>query len=404
MTQRNTQYAIRNTQYVEEETMTQKALFIGILFLTAGALAGCGGAAATTTATEVPVITRAGEGTVVAEAVIEPAEWNDVRFGISGVVAEVLVREGDVVQAGTPLARLGTAGLGRAVERARMSLRQAELALEQLQEPAEEADVRQAQNAVDQAAAALNAARLNLQAVLNSPLLNEALEDAQKAYDDAKQRYETTLARYNRGEIDYWYVEHDRELYEDAQLALKRVQQQAAAQETAARNEVARAQQAYQEAQDALARLLEGAKPAEIEAQKLAVQAARLALEEAQSNLERATLKAPFAGTVTAVNVKAGDVVAAGQSACVLATLDRLQARTTDLTELDVARVAVGNAAKVTVDALPGREFTGRVSEIALQAGNYRGDVVYAVTVELTNVGDVPLRWGMTALVEIWTE
>jgi len=319
-------------------------------------------------------------------------------------VAQVLVQEGSVVEAGAPLAQLETTDLERAVERARMSLRQAEIALEQLQEPAEEADVRQAQNAVDQAAAALNAARLNLQAVLNSPLLNESLEDAQKAYDDAKQRYETTLARYNRGEIDYWYVDHDRQLYEDAELALKRVQQQAAAQEAAARNEVTRAQQAYQEAQDALARLLEGARPAEIEAQELAVQAARLALEEAQSALEKATLKAPFAGTVTAVNVKAGDVVAAGQSACVLATLDRLQARTKDLTELDVARVKVGDVAKVTVDALPGREFTGKVSEIALQAGDYRGDVVYAVTVALDDVGDAPLRWGMTALVEIRTE
>lgn len=384
--------------------MTRKALLIVILLLAAGALIGCGGATPTATATEVPVVPEAGEGTVVAEAVIEPADWNDVRFGISGVVAEVLVREGDVVQEGTPLARLETADLERAVARARIALRQAEIALERLQEPPEEADVRQAQNAVEQASAALKAAQLNLQAVLNSPLLNEALKDAQRAYDDAKQRYETTLARYNRGETDYWFVDHEQKLYEDAELELKRVRQQAAAQETAARNEVARAQQAYQEAQDALARLLEGAKPSEIEAQELAVQAARLALEEAQSNLEKATLKAPFAGTVTAVNVKVGDVVAAGQSAFVLATLDRLQARTTDLTELDVARVAVGQQAKVKVDALPGREFTGKVSAIALQARDYRGDVVYAVTVALDDVGDAPLRWGMTAQVEIRTE
>lgn len=384
--------------------MMRKALLIGMLLLAAGALIGCGGATPTATATEVPVVPGAGEGTVVAEAVIEPADWNDVRFGIPGVVAEVLVREGDVVQEGTPLARLETADLERAVARARIALRQAEIALERLQEPPEEADVRQAQNAVEQASAALKAAQLNLQAVLNSPLLNEALKDAQRAYDDAKQRYETTLARYNRGETDYWFVDHEQKLYEDAELELKRVRQQAAAQETAARNEVARAQQAYQEAQDALARLLEGAKPSEIEAQELAVQAARLALEEAQSNLEKATLKAPFAGTVTAVNVKVGDVVAAGQSAFVLATLDRLQARTTDLTELDVARVAVGQQAKVKVDALPGREFTGKVSAIALQARDYRGDVVYAVTVALDDVGDAPLRWGMTAQVEIRTE
>jgi hypothetical protein len=44
------------------------------------------------------------------------------------------------------------------------------------------------------------------------------------------------------------------------------------------------------------------------------------------------------------------------------------------------------------------------VAKIALQPGDYRGDVVYAVTVELTDASDSPLRWGMTALVEIDTD
>jgi hypothetical protein len=44
------------------------------------------------------------------------------------------------------------------------------------------------------------------------------------------------------------------------------------------------------------------------------------------------------------------------------------------------------------------------VREIALQPGDYRGDVVYAVTVDLTDAADLPLYWGMTALVEIQTE
>jgi HlyD family secretion protein len=385
--------------------MIKKQMLVGLLALaTVGMLTGCGGAAATATATDVPVVAQAGENTVVAEAVIEPAQWNDVRFDVPGIVAEMLVQEGDTVAAGDPLARLDTASLQRAVEQAETALRQAEIALEQLQEPVEEADVRRAQNAVAQAAAALNAAQLNLQAVQNSPLLNESLEDAQQAYDDAKERYDISLERYNRGEIDYWYVDHDQQIYEDAQLALERVQQQGDAQETATRNEVTRAAQAYQEAEDGLARLLEGADALAVESAEVAVQAAQVALDEAQGNLEKASLEAPFAGTVTAVNVKAGDVVAAGQSGCVVATLDQLQARTTDLTELDVARVAVGQTATVTVDALPGQEFAGTVDEIALQAGDYRGDVVYAVTVTLTGVGDAPLRWGMTALVEIQTQ
>jgi hypothetical protein len=66
-----------------------------------------------------------------------------------------------------------------------------------------------------------------------------------------------------------------------------------------------------------------------------------------------------------------------------------------------VARAVVEQPAVVTVDALPDQQFAGVVREIALQADDYRGDVVYAVVVELTDLGDAPLRWGMTALVEI---
>jgi hypothetical protein len=39
------------------------------------------------------------------------------------------------------------------------------------------------------------------------------------------------------------------------------------------------------------------------------------------------------------------------------------------------------------------KKLSGAVSEIALQPGDYRGDVVYAVTVDLTS-GTDSLRWG----------
>jgi len=105
------------------------------------------------------------------------------------------------------------------------------------------------------------------------------------------------------------------------------------------------------------------------------------------------------------VRVGVGDRVRPGETVIVLATLDQLYARTVDLTELDVVRVAVGQPATVSVDALPGREFTGVVREIALQKEDYRGDVVYAVTIELNDPDlDPSLRWGMTAMVKIKTQ
>ena len=378
-------------------------------------LAGCGGAGATETmpADEVPVVSQE-TGKVVAEAVIEPDRWSELRFDIGGDVAEVLVQEGDVVSEGDLLARLETSDLERAVaqaelglSQAQVGLSQAQLRLEQLREPADEADIRQAKHGVDQAAAALSVAYLDLDTARDSALVNETLEDAQKVFEDAQHKYEVRLEQYERGEVTYYMVDLAQERYDDVQLNLSRIQQQGDLQVQNARNEVNRASQAHQEAQDNLERLLEGPDPLdaeaaqkEIETVQLDVEAAELSLEEARSNLENAELVTPFAGVVVEVNVDPGDAVPSGEVVFVLATLEQLQARTVDLTELDVARVEVGQPAVVTVDALPDVQLRGHVARIGLQSVDYRGDVTYPVTVELDEATP-ELRWGMTAMVEI---
>ena len=131
------------------------------------------------------------------------------------------------------------------------------------------------------------------------------------------------------------------------------------------------------------------------------IRQAELVIDRLELQVQDATLYAPFDGTVVDVHVEVGDEANPGQMVMVLATLDQIEVRTTDLTELDVAQVVVGQSVAVSVDALPEREFDGVVSEISLRGGDYRGDVVYAVTIEFADTGDAPLRWGMTALVKI---
>ncbi len=400
--------------------MQKRQMLIGLLILASFLLlAGCSGSAATETVSpdDVPVVASDADGKIVAEAVIEPARWTELHFDLSGYVAEALVQEGDAVAEGAPLIRLETTDLERAVaqaelvlHQAELSLSQAQLRLDQLQQPPDEADIRQAQHAVDQAAAALKAAQLDLTAALNSPLLNETLEDAQKVFDDAQHKYQTRQEQYARGEVTYYMVDLAQQQYDDARLNLERIQQQGDAQTQDARNAVNRAYQSYQEAQDALDELLEGPDPLDvaaaqkdIETAELDVRAAELALEEALSNLEQSLLSATFPGTVTTVNARAGDAVTAGQVVVVLATLDQLQARTVDLTELDVAQVREGQRAVVTMDALPEVALNGHVARIELQSVDYRGDVTYPVIIELDET--VPeLRWGMTAVAEIVTD
>ncbi|MGD8998506.1 MAG: efflux RND transporter periplasmic adaptor subunit, partial [Anaerolineae bacterium] len=138
----------------------------------------------------------------------------------------------------------------------------------------------------------------------------------------------------------------------------------------------------------------------EVAVAEVDVARARVALEMARAALADTEVRAPFAGTVTAVPVQVGNAVMPGQVACTLATVDQLQVRTKDLSELDVAGIQPGQSVKVTVDALPEQEFDGIVREVALQAEDFRGEAVFAVTVDLVDVGGAPLRWGMTAWVE----
>jgi multidrug resistance efflux pump len=142
------------------------------------------------------------------------------------------------------------------------------------------------------------------------------------------------------------------------------------------------------------------------------VSQAEAALQVARAGLDQATLRAPFiqkgseaapvAGTVTALEVGPGEAAMPGQVALTLVDLSRLRVETTDLSELDVARVAVGQRASVYVEPL-GVTVGGRVVRLASQAEMIGGDVVYAVVVELDEQPP-GLRWGMSVEVEITTD
>jgi HlyD family secretion protein len=132
-----------------------------------------------------------------------------------------------------------------------------------------------------------------------------------------------------------------------------------------------------------------------------AVAQAQAGVAATELALERMTLRATFSGTVSQINVNVGELVGQGVPALTLADFSTWQVKTTDLTELDVAFVDAGDPVRLQFDAIPGETVTGRVTQVALVAGQARGDVVYEVTISLDAAPTLPLRWGMTAVVEI---
>ena len=120
----------------------------------------------------------------------------------------------------------------------------------------------------------------------------------------------------------------------------------------------------------------------------------------ARAALDKMTLTAPFAGIVASLPQKVGEVATAGFPVVTLADFSEWHIETTDLTELSVVSIKVGDIVDVTIDAFPGETLRGRITDIAATSIITRGDVTYTVTITLDNV-DLPLRWGMTAVVDI---
>jgi multidrug efflux pump subunit AcrA (membrane-fusion protein) len=227
----------------------------------------------------------------------------------------------------------------------------------------------------------------------NMRLLDQS--DAQKARDKA-------LATLN------WYLGKNSEVdlaEADAKLALAQAELEIAQEELGlvkdgpAETDVALAQEKIANAQA----LLDLANAQSVEQQialvKIQLDAAKARLELAQAQLDKLTVKAPFDGIVTSVKVKPGEWVMMGQPAMVLAGLDNLKVETTDLSEIDAARLQLGDQASVTFDALPGISVGGTIQRIALKSAEGSG-VNYTVSVLIEDLPD-ELRWGMTAFVDV---
>ena len=129
---------------------------------------------------------------------------------------------------------------------------------------------------------------------------------------------------------------------------------------------------------------------------------ARRSVDTAQAELTQTKLIAPITATVTSIKAQPGEYVQPGQIVIVLAKLDNLKIETSDLSELNVAAVKVGQPATIYVEALD-KEFEGVVTAISPISNSIGGDVVFKVTVRL-NEPPLDLLWGMSADVEIQTK
>jgi HlyD family secretion protein len=142
---------------------------------------------------------------------------------------------------------------------------------------------------------------------------------------------------------------------------------------------------------------------AQLEQARAQVGQRRAAAELARVNLAHCTITAPIDGTVILRNIDVGQTVAASLQAPVLFIIAQ------DLTKMlvyaktdesDVGKIKVGAESTFRVDSFPRETFTGRVSQVRMNATSIQNVVTYDTIVEFDNP-EMKLFPGMTAYVTI---
>lgn len=211
----------------------------------------------------------------------------------------------------------------------------------------------------------------------------EAVRLAQVSYDAARQTEVTG-------------VQAAEQQLEQARLALEKLQL------PPDKDRLAGAEAALAQAQANRAKLSADPRESQAAQAEAAVAQAEAALELARINRERAELRAPFDGIVATVNVDPGDpsTVQNGPAIRVVNVSDlRIEVQISDT---DVARIAVGDTADIVADAIPDQTFEGTVSFISpvpVVSGTIRS---YKVRIDPKDAAD--LRAGMSVRVEFPTE
>ena len=331
---------------------------------------------------------------------LEAEDEIELSFEMTGIVEDVLVKRGDEVKAGDPLASLDTTSLELSVAQAQVSLDDAKTELAQTQNDIDTDDLASAR-------AALASAQAQYDALLAGSTEDEVtvaaadLRKTEVTLQDAQGAYDRVAYKGGIGASSEAIALQEATIDHASALANYNIAVAGATNE-----DLKSAESDIASAEATLNNLLQGASDEEISLAESAVKAAELSLDSAMRDLEEATLYAPMDSTVTAVNIQKGERTTessdSGNVAIVLTILDPLHIDI-EVDEIDVPLIDVGQSAVISVDALPDEALSGSVREIAPAPVEVDDGVVsYEVSVTL-NEQSAKARPGMTANVEIET-
>jgi HlyD family secretion protein len=152
----------------------------------------------------------------------------------------------------------------------------------------------------------------------------------------------------------------------------------------------------------------------QIETQKLRMRQEQASLESAKYSLSKVRIESPIDGIVTRRNIEEGETVVvgtmnnAGTVLLTIADMSVIEAQV-EVDETDIPSVTLGQPAKISIDAIPGKTFSGKVTEIGnspiqAAAGSTSATTATNFLVKVTIAEAIPdLRPGFTCTADITT-
>ena len=357
------------------------------------------------------ILSATGLGTLVSRDEVS------LGFKNGGTIGEILVGLGEHVEAGQVLARLEDSTL-------ELKYKQAEGELASLSSPAE---IAQAEQAVQDARLSLATARNDLQYLIGPDMLiaEEKVASAQQVLQTAQSTFQRDASAANRQKVS------------EAQASLKEAQDKLSysyynysstyTQETFTypiRNdkgvtirrdliaptdsELLAARAAYElataslsDAQNYLDVLNGVKKTADVPASSLTtITQAKLAYDTARANLDATELLAPIGGTITSIDMTAGDE-AGTASMVTISDLSQPYLIDAFLDETDWDKARVGYKAHITFDLLPDNTYSGKIVQVYPKLDDTSGTSMVHILIQLDEPVNKDLPVGSTASVDV---
>ncbi len=295
------------------------------------------------------------ELSVSASGTIEPERFVNVSPKRAGIVEEVFVQEGELVQAGQIIATMDSSDFSGQLAQARAEVAAAQANLDRLLAGSRAEEIAQAEARLVEAEAAL------------------------RQTEDTVSRDEML---FNEGAIP------------NQQLVISQSSRD-------------RAQATVDQAKEALALVRKGARQEDVDQARARVESARGAVQTIEITLEDTVIRAPFGGTVTRRYSEPGSFVAPtsvqisnSQISPAIIALAGINQVVVNVAESDIRRLAVGQGASIRADAYPDLRFNGEITQIAPQAIEDQNVISFEIKLSILDDTENLLRPGMSVDVD----